>query len=203
MTDINRRGFVKAVAAVVPAAALIRPSASDARESIALPLDDELLHALGEAVLPTELDAAALTQVIGDFQTWLEAYEPNAELNHGYGTGEIRHTPNDPAPRWESQLGALESEAQRTLGRSFGAADVEARRGIVRAQLANDDTSRLPRPYTARHVAIGLLAYYYGTAEASDLCYRRAIGKNQCRPLRRSPEEPAPLPSPERGDRDA
>ncbi len=84
MTDLDRRGFVKAVAAVVPAAALIRPTASDARESIVLPLDDELLRALGEAVLPTELDAAALTRVIGDFQTWLEAYEPNAELNHGY-----------------------------------------------------------------------------------------------------------------------
>ncbi len=201
MTDIDRRGFVKAVAAVVPAAALIRPTASDTRKSIALPLDDELLRALGEAVLPTELDAVALTRVIGDFQTWLEAYEPNAELNHGYGTGEIRHTPNDPAPRWESQLGALESEAQRTLGRPFAVADVEARREMVRAQLANDDTSRLPRPHTASHVAVGLLAYYYATPEASDLCYRRAIGKNSCRPLARSPEEPAPLPG--RGDRDA
>ena len=201
MTDITRRRFVESVAAVVPAAALVRPIALDARESLALPLDDELLRALGEAVLPTEIDAAALTRVIGDFQIWLEAYEPNAELNHGYGTSEIRHTPNDPAPRWESQLGALESEAQRRLGRSFGAADVEARREIVRAQLANDDTSRLPRPHTARHVAIGLLAYYYGTAEASDLCYRRAIGKNECRPLARSPEEPPPLK--QNGDRDA
>ncbi len=201
MTDIDRRGFVKSVAAAVPAAALIRPTASNARESIALPLDDELLRALGEAVLPTELDAAALTRVIGDFQTWLKAYEPNAELNHGYGTGEIRYTANDPAPRWETQLGALESEAQRRLGRSFGTADVEVRREMVRAQLANDDTSRLARPYTARHVAIGLLAYYYGTVEASDLCYRRAIGRNECRPLARSPEEPAPLRDP--GDRDA
>ena len=203
MTDIDRRRFVKCVAAVVPAAALIRPTASNTSESIVPPLDDELLHALGEAILPTELEAAALTRVIADFQSWLEAYEPNAEMNHGYGTGEIRHTPDDPAPRWESQLGVLESEAQRRLGGSFGAADLEARREMVRVQLANDDTSRLPRPYTARHVAIGLLAYYYGTPEASDLCYRRAIGKNDCRPLARSPEEPAQLPSPERGDRDA
>ena len=201
MTDIDRRGFVRSVAAAVPAAALIRPAASEPHESIALPLDDELLRALGEVVLPSELDAATLTRVIGDFQIWLEAYEPNAELNHGYGTGEIRHTPNDPAPRWESQLGALESEAQSRLNRSFGTADVESRRQIVRAQLSNDDTSRLPRAHTAQHVAIGLLAYYYATPEATDLCYGRAIGKNGCRPLARSPEEPAPLG--EGGGRDA
>ena len=201
MTDIDRRGFVKSVAAAVPAAALIHPATSHALEPIALPLDDELLHALGEAVLPTELDAAALTRVIGDFQTWLEAYEPDAELNHGYGTGEIGYTPDDPAPRWESQLRALDSEAQRRLGRAFVVADVEARREILRAQLANDDTSRLPRAHTARHVAIGLLAYYYGTPEATDLCYGRAIGKNDCRPLAKSPDEPAPLG--QGGDRDA
>ncbi len=201
MTDIDRRGFVKAVAAVVPAAAIIRPSSSDTRKSIVLPLDDELLRALGEAVLPTELDAATLTRVIADFQTWSEAYDPNAELNHGYGPGDIRYTPDDPTLRWESQLTALESEAQRRSGGSLGTADVEQRRDIVRAQLAGDDTSRLPRAHTARHVAIGLLAYYYATPQATDLCYGRAISKNSCRPLARSPEEPAPLPG--RGDRDA
>ena len=199
MTDIDRRGFVKSVAAVVPVAAVVRQAASTVRDVPAAPppppLDDELLHALGEAVLPTELDAASAGRVLADFQSWLEAYRPVAEINHGYGTGEIRYTPADPAPAWQAQLEALDLEAHQRFSNSFNDIDVASRRQMVRRQMARDRIDGFPRPHTARHVAVGLLAFYYSTPEAADLCYQRAIGKQSCRSLARSPDEPPRLDS--------
>jgi hypothetical protein len=123
----------------------------------------------------------------------LEEYEPGAELNHGYGTADIEFTPADPTASWQSQLNELEREAQERFQVSFVRLDSEGRRGIVRRQISGDRLNRLPRPYRARHVAVGLLAYFYSTPEATDLCYQAAIGKRNCRPLARSPQEPISL----------
>ncbi len=190
MPDINRRGFVGSVAASVPIAAasrqLLRPGKS-AR------LDDALMGALGHSLLPTELGSDNIDRVVDEFQQWLEQYGADAELNHGYGTSEIDYTPGDPTSRWQEQLDGLNAEAQRRFGASFVDLDVDARRGIIRQQIADDRLDRLPRAYRARHVAVGLLAYFYASPEATDLCYKAAIGKNKCRPLRRSPDEPISL----------
>jgi hypothetical protein len=56
----------------------------------------------------------------------------------------------------------------------------------------------MPDPLAANHVVVALVAFYFGSAEANDLCYRAAIGRNQCRPLVNSPREPLPL-APRRG----
>ena len=190
MPDINRRGFVGSVAASVPIAAasrqLLRPGKS-AR------LDDALMGALGHSLLPTELGSDNIDRVVDEFQQWLEQYGADAELNHGYGTSEIDYTPGDPTSRWQEQLDGLNAEAQRRFGASFVDLDADVRRGIIRQQIAADRLDRLPRAYRARHVAVGLLAYFYASPEATDLCYKAAIGKNKCRPLRRSPDEPISL----------
>ncbi len=192
MPDINRRGFVGSVAASLPVVAashrIVKPG-----EPAAAPLDDELTRALGRALLPSELGAAGIERVVREFQQWLDQYEADAELNHGYGTGEIDYTPADPTPRWQTQLEALDAEAQRRSGISFVALDADTQRDITRQQIADDRIDRLPRPYRARHVAVALLAYFYSTPEATDLCYQAAIGKNNCRPLRRSPDKPISL----------
>jgi hypothetical protein len=152
-----------------------------------------MLSALAQAVLPSELDAVAIDRIVTGFQTWLDGYQSAAELNHGYGTGTIRHTLVNPDPHWQSQLAALDDEARQRFGQSFSDLDPTPRREIIRQQLAGDPLDRLRLPQRARHVAIGLLSYYYARPEASDLCYERAIGKNSCRPLARSPDEPSPL----------
>ena len=193
MPDINRRGFVGSVAASLPIAAASR-RIMKSTEPAAAPLDDELTRALGQALLPSELGTAGIDRVVGEFQQWLDRYEADAELNHGYGTGEIDYTPADPTPRWQAQLEALDAEAQRRSRISFVALDADTQRDIIRQQIADDRIDRLPRAYRARHVAVGLLAYFYSTPEATDLCYRAAIGKNNCRPLRRSPDKPISLP---------
>ncbi len=190
MPDINRRGFVGSVAASVPIAAASRHLLRSGKSA---PLDDALMGALGHSLLPTELGSDNVDRVIDEFQQWLEQYGADAELNHAYGTSEIDYTPGDPTSRWQEQLDGLNGEAQRRFGASFVDLDVDTRRGIIRPQIADDRLDRLPRPYRARHVAVGLLAYFYASPEATDLCYKAAIGKNKCRPLRRSPDEPISL----------
>ncbi len=190
MPDINRRGFVGSVAASVPIAAASRHLLRSGKSA---PLDDALMGALGHSLLPTELGSDNIDRVVDEFQQWLEQYGADDELNHGYGTSEIDYTPGDPTSRWQEQLDGLNGEAQRRFGASFVDLDVDTRRGIIRQQIADDRLDRLPRPYRARHVAVGLLAYFYASPEATDLCYKAAIGKNKCRPLRRSPDEPISL----------
>lgn len=190
MPDINRRGFVGSVAASVPIAAASRHLLRSGKSA---PLDDALIGALGHSLLPTELGSDNIDRVVDEFQQWLEQYSTDAELNHGYGTSEIDYTPGDPTSRWQDQLDGLNAEAQRRFGASFVDLDADVRRGIIRQQIADDRLDRLPRAYRARHVAVGLLAYFYATPEATDLCYKAAIGKNKCRPLRRSPDEPISL----------
>lgn len=190
MPDINRRGFVGSVAASVPIAAASRHLLRSGKSA---PLDDALMGALGHSLLPTELGSDNIDRVVDEFQQWLELYSTDAELNHGYGTSEIDYTPGDPTSRWQDQLDGLNAEAQRRFGASFVDLDADVRRGIIRQQIADDRLDRLPRAYRARHVAVGLLAYFYASPEATDLCYKAAIGKNRCRPLRRSPDEPISL----------
>lgn len=190
MPDINRRGFVGSVAASVPIAAASRHLLRSGKSA---PLDDALMGALGHSLLPTELGSDNIDRVVDEFQQWLELYSADAELNHGYGTSEIDYTPGDPTSRWQDQLDGLNAEAQRRFGASFVDLDADVRRGIIRQQIADDRLDRLPRAYRARHVAVGLLAYFYASPEATDLCYKAAIGKNKCRPLRRSPDEPISL----------
>ncbi len=192
MAEINRRGFLGSVAAALPVAAA-SPRALKRAKSSTPGLDDELIRALAHAVLPAELGSDGIDRVVAGFHSWLEEYEPGAELNHGYGTADIEVTPADPTPGWQSQLNELEREAQGRFQVSFVNLDSEGRRGIVRLQISGDRLDRLPRPYRARHVAVGLLAYFYSTPEATDLCYQAAIGKNNCRPLARSPREPISL----------
>ncbi len=192
MAEINRRGFLGSVAAALPVAAASHRVLK--RTKPGTPgLDDELIRALGRAVLPAELGSDGIDRVVAGFHSWLEEYEPGAELNHGYGTADIEFTPADPTTGWQSQLNELEREAQRRFQVSFVRLDPEGRRGIVRRQISGDRLDRMPRPYRAQHVAVGLLAYFYSTPEATDLCYQAAIGKNNCRPLARSSREPISL----------
>jgi hypothetical protein len=194
MGGITRRLFVRSVAALLPVAVLPGCDAPETPGAAAAdPLDVDTLGAVAEAVLPSELGPQARERVIQEFRDWLRAYQPVAELNHGYGTGEIRYTPPDPAPGWGAQLRALDLEARKRFETSFAALDMNARREMIRGHIAGDRLERLPDTAEARHVAVGLLSYFYGTPAATDLCYRAVIGKNTCRPLSESPEKPVPL----------
>jgi len=152
-----------------------------------------VLAAIGAAVLPTELGAEGTRRAVSDFQRWMDGYRPSAEANHGYGTGRIQHLPADPRPRWRSQLAALDQDARRKHGQSFAALARADQQSLVRAAVSEERGETLPTPLTARHVALALLAHFYDSPAATDLCYEATIGRQQCRPLSTASQQPVPL----------
>ncbi|HSA57475.1 MAG TPA: hypothetical protein VLE53_17315 [Gemmatimonadaceae bacterium] len=166
-------------------------------------LDVALLTKLGEVVLPGELGADGTARVARGFAQWSAGYRARTELVHPYGSATIRVSGEPPAPRWRLQLQDLQREARARHRRAFSALTAGERRELVSAAiLATERGERLPDPIAATHVATALMAWYFRSPEAADLCYRARIGKQQCRPLVNSPREPLPLaPRAARSDR--
>src|SRR3954468_14478788 len=84
---LSRRAFLGTLAAALPAAALVRRAHAAAVDDLAA--SPRTLHALGEAVLPSELGAPGIRAAVTDFQRWIAGYRENAELLHGYGTSAL------------------------------------------------------------------------------------------------------------------
>ncbi|NIP59200.1 MAG: hypothetical protein GWM92_12940 [Gemmatimonadetes bacterium] len=197
----DRRAFLRSSAAALSAAALggcVPDAPARAGDQERLGLDPVLLRAAGEVVLPGELGAGGREEAVRGFEAWIDAFEPVAELNHGYGTSEIRYGPPDPAPRWAAQLRALETEARRRHDAGFAQLAALERRALLERQI-EDEGPGLPPPARARHVAVGLLAWWLETPEATDRCYGVEIGKETCRGIGSAPERPTPLEGPTGG----
>lgn len=164
-------------------------------------LAGELLDALADAALPSEIGPEGRREAASSFRAWVDGFEPAAELNHDYGSQAVHYGPADPAPRWSSQLAALEVVARRREGAGFAELSAARRRDLIRRRVpepGGDASDRgLPgNPAEADHVAVGLLAWFYGRPRAADLGYRAEIDRYTCRPLGESGERPARL-SPE------
>lgn len=165
---------------------LARPAASG-------PLDERLLGALADVVLPGELGADGRARAVADFREWLAGYEPAAEEMHGYGDAEITYLPADPAPGWNAQLAALDLVARKKHKRAFAELGVPERGAIVRSQLGRVRGERMPATLAAPHVAIALLSHWCASAGANDLAYGMKIGRETCRVLGDAPRKPLPL----------
>lgn len=194
MTDTDRRDFLKKSAA---AAAALGISGTEAAASQANVPPAETLRAIGTAVLPVaDLGSDGTDRVVTDFEAWIDGFEPVAEMPHGYlnrGLANIRYGPPHPGPRWVAQIEALELEADKRHQSMFAELSIEDRRALIQGQLRRDELGRLPSPGQARHVAVGLMAFFYAGSEATDLCYRASIGRFKCRGLGTLGREPRPL----------
>jgi hypothetical protein len=151
-----------------------------------LAADEATMRALALAVLPAELGSPGAAAVARDFQRWIDNYRENAELVHGYGTSALRFTRPSPRATWAAQL-----ETLRRTG--FNEKTVDQRRAVVRNLLANDRLDRMPDIVGAPHVAIALLAFFYGSSQAADRCYEARVGRETCRPLSAAARKPLPL----------
>jgi hypothetical protein len=190
--SLSRRSFVVWLSTAVPVAIVARRAHALSVDALSRePAPSRTLAALGAVVLPAELGAAGVARVVGAFQRWIAGYRENAELVHGYGTSRIRYTGPTPATRWATQLDTLDADA-RALARGRVFADLPSadREKVVRAALAAERLDRMPSVADASHVAIALLAFFYDSPEATDLCYQAQIGAQTCRPLSRSTQEP-------------
>lgn len=194
MPPITRRSFLTWLSSAVPLTLIARRAHALSVDSLTGELaPTRTLVAVGEVVLPSELAAGGVVRVVGDFQRWLSGYREHAELVHGYGTSRIRFTGPSPATRWASQLDALDAAARRAHSRAFADLAVAERAALVRQALASERVDRMPSPMDASHVALALIAFFYESSEATDLCYEAAIGKQHCRPLGDSSKEPVAL----------
>jgi hypothetical protein len=188
---LSRRSFLTSLAAALPLTALVRRA--HAAAVIHLESDPATLDALAAAVLPSELGNAGTTRAAREFREWGAKYHENAELVHGYGTSRLRSTGPTPLTRWTTQLDELEAQAQRTHQRHFHDLTVTQRADLVRAALEGERLDRMPSVGDANHVAIALLANFFDSAAAADLCYNAQIGRQTCRPLSASSRKPLPM----------
>jgi len=178
---VARRRFLLGLAGLVPL-----PFVARRLHGLALSaLDPRRLRALAAALLPTELGAAGVERIVSGFERWLAGYREGVELVHGYGTAEIRRTGPSPALRWANQL--------RAFGPSFETLSIAERQASVRSALQGERLGGMPQVDRARHLAVGLVAFFYDSPEATDLCYGSRIGRNACRPLSEASRKPLPL----------
>lgn len=184
-TFLKRSGAALSVAAVSGCAPDVRGRGSAGGER----LDPALLRAVAQIALPSELDDNARESAVDAFERWAYGYDPVPELNHGYGTSEIRYGPPDPVPGWSAQLDALELESRRRHATDFVALEPAAREGLLRRHLSGAGGG-LPNPLRAEHVALALLAHWFASADALDRCYRRRIALRACRGIETAPQEP-------------
>ena len=193
----SRRKFLKTSGAVVAAVAAPAGAAGAVQEgqSLSLSLDLPLLHAFAEAVLPAEIGADGVRDALRDFVTWMNGFEPVAELPHPYlSSVEVQYGPAHPAPRWASQLQALDLLATKQHGSGLADLPVEKRRELIAADLERHDIGAdLPRPAYAGHVAVGLLARFYSRPRTADLAYGARINARACRDLASGATAPEPL----------
>ena len=188
----SRRTVLGWLAALVPAASGFRHAVPWLARLETL--DEALLLALAPAILPAELGPDGMRRATDALQKWVAGYRAGAEVNHGYGTERIRVTGADPSTRWALQLRSLEGDARRTHSAGFAALALDQRRALVRTQLTAERATAIPGDIAAAsHVALALLASFYGSADATDLCYEAVIAKNACRPLATVTQRPIPL----------
>ena len=189
---MKRRTLLQFLGSLV--AALPRPGRLFAQAAPLGPSDEARLRAIAEVVLPDEIGAPGRDAAVKSFLGWIRDYRGDAETDHGYGFTRLRRTGPSPATRYADQLNALDDEA-RKRGRSFVDLPLADRQSVLEAALTAAKIDRLPARPDGGHIATDLMASYFRSIEANDLCYRAKIGRDTCRGLSGSAERPAPLPS--------
>src|SRR5215831_4857457 len=116
------------------------------------------LGEIAAIVLPGEIDSA---RAADEFVKWVNDYRAGAETDHGYGNTRIRVKGASPAAGYLRQLAALKGNVSRES---------------VTAALQQSGVTELPRAPGASHVAADLMAFYFRSSDANDLCYQAQIG---------------------------
>ena len=187
----SRRRFLATLVAVAPLPAIVRRAHASAVANLGS--DSATLDALAESVLPSVLGRAGARRAAAAFRAWCAGYRENAELVHGYGTSRLRTTGPTPVTRWVAQLDDLDAHARAERQRAFRDLAAGERVAIVRAALQGQRLERMPSIASANHVAVALIAHFYESPAAMDLCYGARIGRETCRPLAEQARKPLPL----------
>jgi hypothetical protein len=191
---MHRRDLLKSLAA---AAALPALTASDliAQTTDFTPAQIAALRALAEVVLPSSLGAGGRDDAVRRFVTWVRGYKPGADRGHGYGNSQLSApTGPSPASRYLAQFDALDAAAKARGGATFAALTLVARRAVVEAALNDPQrVTQMPARPNGANLVADFMGLYFNGADARDVAYNAAIGRDTCRGLDDSDKAPRPL----------
>jgi hypothetical protein len=186
---MKRRRAIQTLAAAAAAIPLMR-----------VPLEaDELsadhvfvLRDVAATILPSSIGRKGQDAAVDDFLKWIRDYKEGVALSHGYGDPRLVKSGPSPAPGYSKQLTALQAAAQSRGGR-FGALPLDARRELLDTAFKTAEVRNLPGRPDGKHVVADLMAHYFRSSGANDLCYNARIGRNTYRAIRVTTVRPAPL----------
>jgi hypothetical protein len=191
---MNRRDALKSLAAV---AALPALTASDlvAQTTDFTPAQIATLRALAEVALPSSLGADGRDDAVRRFVTWVRGYKPGADRGHGYGNSQLSApTGPSPASRYPAQFDALDAAAKTRGAATFAALTLVPRRAVVEAALNDPQrVTQMPARPNGANLVADFMGLYFNGADARDVAYNAAIGRDTCRGLDGSDQAPRPL----------
>jgi hypothetical protein len=151
-----------------------------------------LLRDVAATVLPSAIGRKGQDEAVDNFLRWIRDYKEGVPLSHGYGEPRLVRTGPTPAPGYAKQLAALEQAAKARGGR-FGALPLDDRRALLDEAFKAAEVRSLPSRPDGKHVVADLMAHYFRSSAANDLCYNARIGRNTYRAIRVTTVRPAPL----------
>jgi hypothetical protein len=83
--------------------------------------------------------------------------------------------------------------AAKTRGGRFGALALDGRRALLDETFRAAGVQNLPQRPDGKHVVADLMAHFFRSSAANDLCYNARIGRNTYRAIRVTTVRPAPL----------
>ncbi len=151
-----------------------------------------VLRDVATTVLPSAIGAKGQDAAVDNFLRWLLDYQEGVPLSHGYGEPRLVRTGPSPAPGYGTQINALQQAAAERGGR-FGTLPIEVRRAILDAAFKSAGVQNLPARPDGKHVVADLMAHYFRSSAANDLCYNARIGRHTFRAIRVTTVRPQPL----------
>lgn len=151
-----------------------------------------VLRDVAATVLPSTIGSKGQQDAVGEFLKWLRDYKEGVALSHGYGDPRLVKSGPSPQAAYSKQLFALQQAAQARGGR-FGALPLSVRRELLDAAFTAAEVRNLPGRPDGKHVVADLMAHYFRSSAANDLCYNARIGRHTYRAIRVTTVRPQPL----------
>lgn len=154
-----------------------------------------VLRDVAATVLPSAIGPKGQDEAVDNFLRWIRGYREGVALSHGYGVPRLVKSGPSPAPGYATQLAALQAAAKVRGGR-FGSLPLATRRALLEEAFTSAGVRNLPGRPDGRHVVADLMAHYFRSSAANDLCYNARIGRHTYRAIRVTTVRPAPLGRP-------
>lgn len=196
---MKRRQALHTLASAAAALPLLRVPVEADLSAGALAQVDQLtaeqafvLRDIAATVLPSAIGRKGQDEAVDNFLRWIRDYQEGVALSHGYGEPRLVKSGPSPAPRYATQLAALQAAAKAKGGR-FGALTLADRRSLVEEAFSAAGVRNLPGRPDGKHVVADLMTHYFRSSGANDLCYNARIGRNTYRAIRVTTVRPQPL----------